>query len=64
MKRYRLTRQGSGFGFPLQHAVIELANDASPPEGAVEVPVSTELHEWRSETTAEQEARIVAERGG
>lgn len=52
MKRYRMERLNPNvFGGGLrEETVIELANDKEPPAGAVEVPESTALHEWRPVT--------------
>jgi hypothetical protein len=55
VKRYRLTRkQQAGIGFGrVEDSVIELANDATPPEGAEQVADTEELPDWQPQVAAE-----------
>lgn len=52
MKRWRVRRENdAGFsGRRTEESVIELANDARPPDGAEAVADTEELHDWRTVT--------------
>lgn len=56
--RYRVRRTVTEGGLAIEKrlvAVVELPDDAPPPEGAEKVPANTNLHDERPDTGTEEE---------